>query len=70
MGGPCAFRIPMTRPVCARGAPKWRPSMHGANFPPATPNHYPIRISRKRDVKRNFFPFPPFHVLSGGVARW
>ena len=31
MGGPCGFRIPMTRPVCARGAPKWRPSMHGAN---------------------------------------
>ena len=31
MGGPCGFRIPMTRPVCARGAPKRRPSMHGAN---------------------------------------
>jgi len=30
MGGPCGFRIPMTRPVCARGAPKRRPSMHGA----------------------------------------
>ena len=27
MGGPCGFRIPMTRPVCARGAPKGRPSM-------------------------------------------
>ena len=26
MGGPCGFRIPMTRPVCARGAPKRRPS--------------------------------------------
>ena len=33
MGGPCGFRIPMTRPVCARGAPKRRPSMHGANSP-------------------------------------
>ena len=32
MGGPCGFRIPMTRPVCARGAPKRRPSMHGANL--------------------------------------
>ena len=31
MGGPCGFRIPMTRPVCARGAPKRRPSVHGAN---------------------------------------
>ena len=38
MGGPCGFRIPMTRPVCARGAPKRRPSMHGANCPPAL-NH-------------------------------
>ena len=27
MGGPCGFRIPMTRPVCARGAPKRRPSI-------------------------------------------
>ena len=32
MGGPCGFRIPMTPPVCARGAPKRRPSMHGANY--------------------------------------
>ena len=31
MGGLCGFRIPMTRPVCAWGAPKRRPSMHGAN---------------------------------------
>ena len=30
MGGPCGFRIPMTRPVCARGAPKRRPFLHGA----------------------------------------
>ena len=37
MGGPCGFRIPMTRPVCARGAPKRRPSMHGANSPLGTP---------------------------------
>ena len=30
MGGPCGFRIPMTRPVCARGAPRRSPSVHGA----------------------------------------
>ena len=71
MGGPCAFRIPMTRPVCARGAPKRRPSVHGVqDLPNAMMIFITIRISRKRDVKRNFFPFPPFHVLSGGVARW
>ena len=42
MGGPCGFRIPMTRPVCAWGAPKRRPSMHGAN---------------SRSVRQAFFVF-------------
>ena len=47
MGGPCGFRIPMTRPVCARGAPKRRPSMHGANSPPFAGRKSPTIVKRQ-----------------------